>query len=124
MSPEIWANRPYDSGCDLWALGCTLYELAALRPPFLGDSFPQLKKAVKLHTRARALFELLRKTSRRPALCRRGRWPFTCRGYRRTHNNAKHTHWLAGASFLFFLRPKKTRDDGLSCFPIRCVFPF
>jgi len=47
MSPEIWANRPYDASCDLWALGCTLYELAALRPPFLGDSFPQLKKAVR-----------------------------------------------------------------------------
>jgi len=42
MSPEIWANRPYNAGSDIWALGCTLYELAALRPPFLGDSFPQV----------------------------------------------------------------------------------
>jgi NIMA (never in mitosis gene a)-related kinase len=46
MSPEIWANRPYDAGCDMWALGCTLYELAALRPPFVGDSFPALKKNI------------------------------------------------------------------------------
>lgn len=46
MSPEIWNSQPYDSGSDLWALGCTIYELAALRPPFLGNSFPLLKKAV------------------------------------------------------------------------------
>ena len=42
MSPEIWANKPYNGASDIWALGCTLYELAALRPPFLGDSFPQV----------------------------------------------------------------------------------
>ena len=47
MSPEIWANRPYNAASDMWALGCTLYELGALRPPFLGDSFPQLKRAVQ-----------------------------------------------------------------------------
>ena len=46
MSPEIWANKPYNGASNIWALGCTLYELAALRPPFLGDSFPQLKRAV------------------------------------------------------------------------------
>ena len=74
MSPEIWANRPYDSGCDLWALGCTLYELAALRPPFLGDSFPQLKKAVKLHPHTRALFELLLRKNESPT-CTLPAWP-------------------------------------------------
>ena len=31
MSPEIWANRPYDAKSDMWALGCLLYELAQLR---------------------------------------------------------------------------------------------
>lgn len=46
MSPEIWNNRPYDSSSDIWSLGCMFYELAALRPPFIGDSFPQLKRAV------------------------------------------------------------------------------
>jgi NIMA (never in mitosis gene a)-related kinase len=45
-SPEIWNNRPYDSSSDIWSLGCMFYELAALRPPFIGDSFPQLKRAV------------------------------------------------------------------------------
>lgn len=46
MSPEIWHNRPYDSSSDMWALGCMVYELCSLRPPFLGDSFPSLKRAV------------------------------------------------------------------------------
>ena len=46
MSPEIWHNRPYDSSSDMWALGCMIYELCSLRPPFLGDSFPSLKRAV------------------------------------------------------------------------------
>jgi NIMA (never in mitosis gene a)-related kinase 1/4/5 len=44
--PEIWNNRPYDSSCDIWSLGCMIYELTCLRPPFLGDDFPSLKRAV------------------------------------------------------------------------------
>jgi NIMA (never in mitosis gene a)-related kinase len=46
MSPEIWQNKPYDASSDIWSLGCMIYEVCALRPPFLGDSFPQLKKAI------------------------------------------------------------------------------
>ena len=46
MSPEIWSNKPYNESSDMWALGCLVYELCALHPPFLGDSFPQLKRAV------------------------------------------------------------------------------
>jgi serine/threonine protein kinase len=46
MSPEIWNNRPYDASSDLWSLGCMMYELCALRPPFVADSFPALKRAV------------------------------------------------------------------------------
>lgn len=46
MSPEIWQNRPYDSSSDIWALGCMIYELCSLRPPFLGNSFPELKRAI------------------------------------------------------------------------------
>lgn len=46
MSPEIWQNRPYDASSDMWSLGCMIYELATLRPPFTGDSFPSLKRAV------------------------------------------------------------------------------
>lgn len=46
MSPEIWHNRPYDAKSDIWSLGCMIYELCALKPPFLGDSFPTLKRAI------------------------------------------------------------------------------
>lgn len=46
MSPEIWNNRPYDATSDIWSLGCMIYELCALRPPFMGNSFPELKRAV------------------------------------------------------------------------------
>ena len=32
--PEVWSNQPYSSKCDLWSLGCVIYELTALKPPF------------------------------------------------------------------------------------------
>lgn len=31
MPPEIWKNRPYSSACDLWSLGCLLYEMMTYR---------------------------------------------------------------------------------------------
>lgn len=46
MSPEIWNNKSYDASSDIWSLGCMFYELCALRPPFVGDSFPSLKRAI------------------------------------------------------------------------------
>ena len=47
MAPEVWADRPYSAAADVWALGCTGYELCALRPPFVGRSLAGLGKAVR-----------------------------------------------------------------------------
>lgn len=47
MSPEIWHNRPYDHKSDMWAVGCILYELAALRPPFRGTDIEDLARRVQ-----------------------------------------------------------------------------
>lgn len=34
LSPELCENRPYSYSSDVWALGCVLYELCALKRPF------------------------------------------------------------------------------------------
>jgi NIMA (never in mitosis gene a)-related kinase len=34
MSPELVSGRGYDEKSDIWALGCVIYEMASLRPPF------------------------------------------------------------------------------------------
>eukprot|EP00002_Diphylleia_rotans_P014842 TRINITY_DN2885_c0_g1_i2.p1 TRINITY_DN2885_c0_g1~~TRINITY_DN2885_c0_g1_i2.p1 ORF type:complete len:507 (+),score=75.85 TRINITY_DN2885_c0_g1_i2:50-1570(+) len=34
LSPELCENRPYNAKSDVWALGCTLYELCTLKHPF------------------------------------------------------------------------------------------
>jgi NIMA (never in mitosis gene a)-related kinase 1/4/5 len=46
MAPEIWEHRPYNSSCDIWSLGCMVYELCCLRPPFEANDLPRLKRAI------------------------------------------------------------------------------
>ena len=34
-APEIWEQKPYDYKCDIWSMGCILYEMTCLHVPFL-----------------------------------------------------------------------------------------
>ena len=45
-SPEVWNNSPYDCKSDIWSLGCILYEMLTLNPPFHADNFDGLYKKV------------------------------------------------------------------------------
>jgi serine/threonine protein kinase len=45
-SPEIFKDHPYDKKSDMWSLGCILYELCALKPPFDGKNLKELRKNV------------------------------------------------------------------------------
>lgn len=45
-SPEVWQDKPYDKKSDIWSLGCVLYELTALHPPFEAKDMQGLYKKV------------------------------------------------------------------------------
>mmetsp|Transcript_17583 Transcript_17583/g.33617 ORF Transcript_17583/g.33617 Transcript_17583/m.33617 type:complete len:705 (+) Transcript_17583:398-2512(+) len=46
MSPELFSNDKYSYPSDVWALGCVLYEMAALKPAFSSFDIPGLVKKV------------------------------------------------------------------------------
>jgi serine/threonine protein kinase len=46
VAPEVWRNRPYNASCDIWSLGCLLYELCTFRPPFEADSMEGLARKI------------------------------------------------------------------------------
>ena len=45
-SPEVWKDLPYDNKSDIWSLGCVLYEIITLKPPFRANNMENLYKKV------------------------------------------------------------------------------
>jgi len=45
-SPEIWKEEPYGFASDVWSMGCILYEMITLNPPFRAKTMEGLYKKV------------------------------------------------------------------------------
>merc|ERR1712100_99362 len=46
LSPEICQEKPYSFASDIWALGCILYEMAALKVPFDAQNLQALVQKI------------------------------------------------------------------------------
>ncbi|KAK9499759.1 hypothetical protein O3M35_002735 [Rhynocoris fuscipes] len=47
MSPELIKGSKYNRKSDIWALGCLIYELCSLNPPFTGANILELADTIK-----------------------------------------------------------------------------
>lgn len=75
MCPEICKGKSYSWGSDMWAMGCVLYEMCALRVPFNGHDLKSLISAItkaavpELPSQYKALQDVSHKLlSRNPAM--------------------------------------------------------
>ncbi|CCK72490.1 serine/threonine protein kinase KIN3 KNAG_0K01250 [Huiozyma naganishii CBS 8797] len=47
MSPEVLLDQPYSPLSDIWSLGCVIYEMCSLRPPFQAKTYIDLQNKIK-----------------------------------------------------------------------------
>lgn len=47
MSPEVLMDQPYSPLSDIWSLGCVVYEMCSLHPPFQAKTFLDLQNRIK-----------------------------------------------------------------------------
>lgn len=45
-SPEVWQDKPYGNKSDIWSIGCVVYELCALQPPFRASTMNGLYQRI------------------------------------------------------------------------------
>jgi len=45
-SPEVWSELPYDQKSDVWSVGCVLYEMCTLKPPFRAEHMKGLRQKI------------------------------------------------------------------------------
>ena len=48
-------GHPYGEKADVWALGCILYQMCALDPPFFNSNMLTLVKSVSFRVRVRVI---------------------------------------------------------------------
>jgi NIMA (never in mitosis gene a)-related kinase len=54
LAPELVKQKAYDFKVDIWALGCVMYHLSALAPPFMADNLIALGHTI-VHKRPKPL---------------------------------------------------------------------
>ncbi|SCV01960.1 LAME_0G19658g1_1 [Lachancea meyersii CBS 8951] len=47
MSPEVLMDQPYSPLSDIWSLGCVVYEMCTLRPPFQAKTYSDLQRRIR-----------------------------------------------------------------------------
>lgn len=46
-SPEVWRDNPYNTKTDIWSLGCVMFEICNLSPPFNGVDMDELYQKIQ-----------------------------------------------------------------------------